>query len=73
MSVSFAALDDSATGPSAGRLGVLRRPRCTGDNGTHQAVPQESCDYCGATALEWRKRKLAWTQCRQIDKSCADL
>lgn len=42
-------------------------------DGTHQAAPQESCDYCGSTELEWRKCKLVCAQCRQINKSCADL
>ncbi|MBX7118746.1 MAG: hypothetical protein K1X31_07080 [Gemmatimonadaceae bacterium] len=33
----------------------------------------ETCDYCGATALQWRKCKLICENCRQINKSCADL
>jgi hypothetical protein len=33
----------------------------------------ESCDYCGSPRLEWRKCKLVCTNCRQINKSCADL
>ncbi len=33
----------------------------------------ESCDYCGATTLTWRKCKLICTSCSQINKSCADL
>ena len=33
----------------------------------------ESCDYCGSAQLEWRKCKLICTDCRQINKSCADL
>jgi len=36
-------------------------------------APVESCDYCGATTLEWRKCKLICSSCRQINKSCADL
>ena len=36
-------------------------------------VSGESCDYCGAMALEWRKCKLICANCRQINKSCADL
>jgi len=31
------------------------------------------CDYCGSRALVWRKCKLICEQCRQINKSCADL
>jgi hypothetical protein len=37
------------------------------------AAPVESCVYCGATTLEWRKCKLICSTCRQINKSCADL
>lgn len=33
----------------------------------------ESCDYCGSAALRWRKCKLICDDCRQINKSCADL
>lgn len=33
----------------------------------------EACDYCGAERLVWRKCKLVCLQCRQINKSCADL
>ncbi len=37
------------------------------------APPVESCDYCGATTLTWRKCKLICDNCAQINKSCADL
>ena len=33
----------------------------------------ELCDYCGAERLVWRKCKLICEQCKQINKSCADL
>ena len=33
----------------------------------------ESCDYCGSARIEWRKCKLVCADCRQINKSCADL
>jgi hypothetical protein len=33
----------------------------------------ERCDYCGSAKLEWRKCKLICADCRQINKSCADL
>jgi hypothetical protein len=33
----------------------------------------EQCDYCGSAKLEWRKCKLICAECRQINKSCADL
>lgn len=32
-----------------------------------------TCDYCGSDALEWRKCKLICNNCKQINKSCADL
>jgi hypothetical protein len=48
----------------AGQPGVTEEPTATN---------AESCDYCVATALEWRKCKLICTNCRQINKSCADL
>lgn len=35
--------------------------------------PVDSCDYCGAEALTWRKCKLICEQCGNIVKSCADL
>jgi len=33
----------------------------------------ERCDFCGSEHVEWRKCKLICTDCRQINKSCADL
>jgi hypothetical protein len=33
----------------------------------------ETCDYCGSAALHWRKCKLICDDCKQINKSCADL
>ncbi|HEY9226463.1 MAG TPA: hypothetical protein VIP11_07455 [Gemmatimonadaceae bacterium] len=36
-------------------------------------APAECCDYCGSQQLEWRKCKLICAECRQINKSCADL
>ena len=33
----------------------------------------ETCDYCGSPALTWRKCKLICEDCKQINKSCADL
>jgi len=32
-----------------------------------------ACDYCGSVRLEWRKCKLICADCKQINKSCADL
>lgn len=33
----------------------------------------ETCDHCGSPSLVWRKCKLICGDCRQINKSCADL
>ncbi len=33
----------------------------------------EECDHCGSERLTWRKCKLICDNCRQINKSCADL
>ena len=38
-----------------------------------EARAAECCDYCGSPRLEWRKCKLICADCRQINKSCADL
>ncbi|HEY4306157.1 MAG TPA: hypothetical protein VGM82_16920 [Gemmatimonadaceae bacterium] len=43
------------------------------NEGPPATSPEESCDYCGSNTLEWRKCKLICTNCRQINKSCADL
>jgi len=40
---------------------------------THDATTAASCDYCGSARLEWRKCKLICEDCKQINKSCADL
>jgi len=31
------------------------------------------CDYCGSARVGWRKCKLICDDCKQINKSCADL
>lgn len=33
----------------------------------------EGCDFCGSARVEWRKCKLVCADCRNINKSCADL
>jgi hypothetical protein len=33
----------------------------------------ETCDYCGAESVVWRKCKLICGACGNIIKSCADL
>jgi hypothetical protein len=43
------------------------------DGATSARVARESCDYCGSARLEWRKCKSICLDCRQINKSCADL
>ena len=40
---------------------------------TDGPAPGEICDYCGVTALLWRKCKLICQNCGNINKSCADL
>jgi hypothetical protein len=53
------------------RPGILVEP--TRDSHSDEIAPRETCDYCGSAQLTWRKCKLICTQCRQINKSCADL
>jgi len=40
---------------------------------TPRAAACDCCDYCASPRLEWRKCKLICADCRQINKSCADL
>jgi hypothetical protein len=40
---------------------------------TPATLAVERCDYCGSEKVEWRKCKLVCSDCRQINKSCADL
>jgi hypothetical protein len=47
------------------------RPPVTAPAGEGPAA--ETCDYCGSTDLRWVKCKLICGNCRQINKSCADL
>ena len=56
------------------RPGVLIE-RERGDERTDPdgALAVECCDYCGSARLEWRKCKLICADCKQINKSCADL
>jgi hypothetical protein len=48
-------------------------PSAPGDAPAHGGALQVSCDYCGSVRLEWRKCKLICADCKQINKSCADL
>jgi hypothetical protein len=51
---------------------VIDTPAAEPSNCTADAAA-EQCDYCGSVKLEWRKCKLICADCRQINKSCADL
>ncbi len=53
----------------------MRAPGPTSDDRPRPAPRAEDlpCDHCGAGPLVWRKCKLICEQCRQINKSCADL
>ena len=45
-----------------------------GGSGAPAPAPEaDVCDYCGSTALEWRKCKQVCTRCGSIVRSCADL
>ena len=43
------------------------------DREARDAPAAATCDYCGSVRLEWRKCKLVCSDCKQINKSCADL
>jgi len=47
-------------------------PGLTGSRNTPPA-PEDSCDLCGSTSVEWRNCKLICLSCRAIVRSCADL
>jgi hypothetical protein len=53
--------------------GVLIAPAAVRQDQSRDESPAECCDYCGSARLEWRKCKLICGDCRQINKSCADL
>jgi len=55
-------IDTSTT--AEGRQQVFAEPEDT---------TNATCDYCGSDAVEWRKCKLICNNCKQINKSCADL
>jgi len=52
---------------------VIAMPPQASDEPRPNAVSAEVCDYCASPRLEWRKCKLICADCRQINKSCADL
>lgn len=41
--------------------------------GTHRLGKVDVCDFCASPELEWVKCKLICRNCRQINKTCADL
>ena len=41
--------------------------------GVTPTAVQTECDYCGSSKIVWRKCKLICEDCKQINKSCADL
>jgi len=53
--------------------GVLITPVAVSQDQARDSSPAECCDYCGSARLEWRKCKLICEDCKQINKSCADL
>jgi hypothetical protein len=52
---------------------IARPPAAPMTDEVRGATPTELCDYCASPRLEWRKCKLICLDCRQINKSCADL
>jgi len=55
------------------RPGLLIEPGAETREVSCADSPAERCDFCGSEHVEWRKCKLICTDCRQINKSCADL
>jgi hypothetical protein len=53
--------------------GIVIEPASDETSRTCESSPRERCDYCGSGQLEWRKCKLICADCKQINKSCADL
>jgi hypothetical protein len=52
--------------------GLVIQPDAT-ERHAHRESVSDECEYCGSARLEWRKCKLICADCRQINKSCADL
>jgi len=55
------------------RPGIVIDATIGAGTGAPEHPPMECCDFCGSARLEWRKCKLVCADCRQINKSCADL
>jgi hypothetical protein len=62
-------IEDGRLRPEAGS----KRPEAGSPKPEDSKAPSETCDYCGAEALTWRKCKLICGNCGNIVKSCADL
>lgn len=52
---------------------MSRTPPSTDSTPPDGPADGETCDYCGGPSLVWRKCKLICNDCKQINKSCADL
>jgi hypothetical protein len=53
--------------------GIVIEPASATTRQTCEHSPLAFCDYCGSGQLEWYKCKLICADCKQINKSCADL
>jgi hypothetical protein len=53
--------------------GIVIAPASVAEAQTCASSSLDCCDYCGSARLEWRKCKLICDDCKQINKSCADL
>ena len=53
--------------------GILIEPTQADASEVCATSPTDACDYCGSPRLGWRKCKLICDDCKQINKSCADL
>jgi len=53
--------------------GVIIEPAPVESRSLDEAGSANECDYCGSARVEWRKCKLICDDCKQINKSCADL
>ena len=53
--------------------GVVIEPTPVEARSIEAEATGNACDYCGSARVEWRKCKLICDDCKQINKSCADL
>jgi hypothetical protein len=59
--------------PPASLSGTSQRPPAASEAREYQTAVATACDYCGSPNIVWRKCKLICEECKQINKSCADL